>query len=64
MMVTSSTTLEDIQKKFPEIVYNIMTVTCIEEFLKKVREKKQIFILYNNNGRLTAEKDRNILGEL
>lgn len=64
MIVTSSTKLEDIRKTFPEIVYNISTVTCIENFLEMVREKKQTFILYNNNGRLTAEKDKQTLGEL
>ena len=41
-----------------------MIVTYIEDFLKMVREKKQTFILYNNNDRLTAEKDKQILGEL
>lgn len=64
MIVTSSTKLEDIQKKFPDIIYNIKTVTGIEDFLKRVREIKQIFIIYNDNGKLIAERDTNILGEL
>jgi len=61
MIVTSSTRLEDIQKEFPDIVYNIMTVTNIENFLKMVREKRQTFILYDNNYKLIAERDT--LGE-
>lgn len=62
MIVTSSTRLEDIQKEFPDIFYDIMTVTNIENFLKMVREKRQTFILYNNNYKLIAERDT--IGEL
>jgi len=38
-----------------------MTVTNIENFLKMVREKRQTFILYDNNYKLIAERDT--LGE-